>query len=428
MKQHFYKLFLTGLLISQNVNLAAQPLLPSPKAPNSAGQFADEFPLFLPNGWDLLVQGTKALKGDEGPISITEKPEEAAQLLKLKRAYVEQNAEALRLIKEGLRHSAHRKPINEMEVNSSVRKLGRLLTYKSQIAAADEKWDEAKNALLDEVRLGIVSARGGVFIAHITGIIMQNGALNELKKLVPRLSADQLREAAKILESIYATRLTYSEALEAETWFSLSQFQEIFTESTYQTYRNDTLLKDIFKDTFKEATPEQIARFRARSEWQITIAYLTAMNDYIEKARVPYNQQPEFDASNLDALGVLFVGNITNKQARITFARNDARLAICLTQLALQGYKHEKGIYPNTLQELTPNFLTKMPIDPFGEQTLQYRRAGESYLLYSVGPDGIDNNGAPIDNKPPLIKEADERARRQILPESIGDMVADINK
>ena len=419
MKQRLYRFFFAAFLISINISFAlAQPRL---KLPDLASAEIEQ----TPNGWNFFVKAHKALQGEENPIAWSEKPEEAAQKLSAQRAYLAQNAEALHLIKEGLRYAAHRPLDSDLDNGSGISKLGRLLTCKAQVAAADKQWDEARNALLDVIRLGVVSARGGTFIAYLSGFIMQNGAQSELKRLMPSLSAEQLRETSKILEALYAARLTYSEAIEAETWFGLSQMQDFFTSREWQNYRkNQRPLNDVFEN----ATPEQIAFLQKRGERQNAIAYLKAMDDYIEKSRVLYPQQPDFDATNLDAMSALVSSSITSKIGRLAFARNDARLTLCLAQIALQGYFFEKGAYPATLQELTPNFLTRVPLDPFDAQNLRYHRTEKSYLLYSVGPDGIDNNGAPIDNKPPLIKDNDDRARRQILPESSGDMVADINK
>ena len=42
---------------------------------------------------------------------------------------------------------------------------------------------------------------------------------------------------------------------------------------------------------------------------------------------------------------------------------------------------------------LLPKCLAAIPIDPFSNQPLVYRRSDTGYLLYSVGPDGEDNGG-----------------------------------
>jgi hypothetical protein len=45
------------------------------------------------------------------------------------------------------------------------------------------------------------------------------------------------------------------------------------------------------------------------------------------------------------------------------------------------------------LVDLVPNCLSTMPADPFNGQPLIYRPEGTNWLLYSVGPDGVDDGG-----------------------------------
>jgi hypothetical protein len=45
------------------------------------------------------------------------------------------------------------------------------------------------------------------------------------------------------------------------------------------------------------------------------------------------------------------------------------------------------------LNELAPQFLPKVPLDPFTGQSLVFRPEIISYKLYSVGPNGRDNGG-----------------------------------
>ena len=65
------------------------------------------------------------------------------------------------------------------------------------------------------------------------------------------------------------------------------------------------------------------------------------------------------------------------------------------SELALRGYQLEQGHPPARLDELVTNYLSKVPQDPFTGQPLIYRPQGTNWLLYSVGPDGVDNGGRP---------------------------------
>lgn len=72
-----------------------------------------------------------------------------------------------------------------------------------------------------------------------------------------------------------------------------------------------------------------------------------------------------------------------------------ARLRLLATELALRSYRCDHGIPPGNLQQLVPKYLQQVPSDPFGDGSLAYRRNGTNWVLYSLGPDRIDDGGKP---------------------------------
>ncbi|QYK49048.1 MAG: hypothetical protein KF838_04160 [Phycisphaeraceae bacterium] len=69
--------------------------------------------------------------------------------------------------------------------------------------------------------------------------------------------------------------------------------------------------------------------------------------------------------------------------------------------LALELFRDGNGTYPDALDELTPMYIERLPLDPFDGRPLKYLRidptldgAGRAYLLYSVGADGQDDFGS----------------------------------
>lgn len=85
-------------------------------------------------------------------------------------------------------------------------------------------------------------------------------------------------------------------------------------------------------------------------------------------------------------------------------------LAATRLMLALEIHRAEKGAYPAALAELVPSILPSEPVDAVSGKAYGYRvlapgadAAGRGYLLYSFGPDGVDNGGnmgAPSDTPP----------------------------
>ena len=79
-------------------------------------------------------------------------------------------------------------------------------------------------------------------------------------------------------------------------------------------------------------------------------------------------------------------------------------LSLVRTDLAIRRYQQRHGQWPESLAVLVPDELELVPLDPFSEKPLVYRVAGDGFVLYSVGLDGVDGGGKfgnfPADRTP----------------------------
>ena len=82
----------------------------------------------------------------------------------------------------------------------------------------------------------------------------------------------------------------------------------------------------------------------------------------------------------------------TKRKAKsIETARN-----VVITAIALKRYELRHHQLPATLDQLTPDLLQTVPIDCMDGQPLRYRpKADGTFLLYSVGENGVDDGGDP---------------------------------
>lgn len=74
-------------------------------------------------------------------------------------------------------------------------------------------------------------------------------------------------------------------------------------------------------------------------------------------------------------------------------AMRSIRIEMTKIALALSAYRTEHGEYPEKLQMLVPQYVDRLPVDPFVNGPLQYRRQDKGYLLYSVGANCKDDTG-----------------------------------
>jgi len=70
-----------------------------------------------------------------------------------------------------------------------------------------------------------------------------------------------------------------------------------------------------------------------------------------------------------------------------------AMLNCAITGLAIERYRITNGKWPRKLDELVPEYLAKLPTDPFNGEPLLVGTILGGLVIYSVGPDLQDNNG-----------------------------------
>ncbi len=80
---------------------------------------------------------------------------------------------------------------------------------------------------------------------------------------------------------------------------------------------------------------------------------------------------------------------------RLEQSQNNLHIAF-----ALSIFRCDTGKYPATLDELAPKYLPSVPVDLFSGKTLIYRPAENGYVFYSVGVNGLDNNGRGVSDNP----------------------------
>jgi hypothetical protein len=79
--------------------------------------------------------------------------------------------------------------------------------------------------------------------------------------------------------------------------------------------------------------------------------------------------------------------------------RYEAARRIMITAVALKRFQLKHGKWPDALDELAPEFLASVLIDPYDGKPLKYHpNTDGTFLLYGVGEDGIDDGGDPTNS------------------------------
>jgi hypothetical protein len=85
--------------------------------------------------------------------------------------------------------------------------------------------------------------------------------------------------------------------------------------------------------------------------------------------------------------------------------------------LAAERYRRAHGDWPQSLDQLVPDYLAAVPTDPFSGNPLLFIRRANGVIVYSVGEDGKDDGGAvdadsgAVDTDNPFLRRADVGVR-----------------
>jgi hypothetical protein len=78
------------------------------------------------------------------------------------------------------------------------------------------------------------------------------------------------------------------------------------------------------------------------------------------------------------------------------YAANQTMANQALLACALERYRLSHGEYPQSLSDLVPQLVDKLPHDLIGGGGLKYRRTGATqFILYSIGWNERDDGGIP---------------------------------
>ena len=119
--------------------------------------------------------------------------------------------------------------------------------------------------------------------------------------------------------------------------------------------------------------------------------YMDAM---IVQSRKPYFAQGPPPPLPGDPLSQIVLPVFSN--TRFLWAKRDAQWRLTELRLATQSYEQAHGVLLPSLAALVPAYLPAVPQDPFAPKPMVYRRKAGHAMVYSRGPDGIDDGGKDL--------------------------------
>ncbi len=122
-------------------------------------------------------------------------------------------------------------------------------------------------------------------------------------------------------------------------------------------------------------------------------AYLRYMHEGVRLAERPYSpEEAEVLEKEIQKKRHIVTSILAPALFRLKeiYFEMTAELRIAQAGLTLLQYKQNQGAFPDSLEALKLQNIN----DPFSDKTLFYKTEGEGFVLYSVGPDQVNNGGS----------------------------------
>jgi len=334
------------------------------------------------------------------PDDLADFPEELRARL---REYLALNAESLALVHQAVDLPGVRFPIDLREGSevhlkhlAPTRHLSRVVSLEVLGNALEEDSAAATRSLLTHLRLGEALAPEPLLISQLVRVAMSGIAWGVLE-----LGLNHVAFEAAELEALQAALQRRGDpvadmerAMVAERVLPISREGWYLFEQDARGYAARAELGDLrFWATGlarRFGMGYAIERSALLQGYRGLSAAAAEFQDY-EAWEKPLDGLPPGEWQEVGTLAQLLIP----AQTRIWAAslRAEAQMRLAETAVAIERYRLAEGRIPETLEALTPTYLEAVPRDPFGPDTLQYRREGQDYLLYSFGDNRQDGGG-----------------------------------
>ncbi|MFW6189693.1 MAG: hypothetical protein ACOC7T_04590 [Planctomycetota bacterium] len=332
--------------------------------------------------------------------------------------WLERNAEALETWRRGLRQNESVAP--KMKVGAlmpeleGMRTLAQLAVLRAAYLHRQGRDYAAFEECLRTIRFGhrIQNSRGPLLHYFVGNAVKAIGVYTWLR-LLPEaeLAPDALREFARELQKYQRNEEGLKNTFRTEYEYQEQTVEQISSgrfgapELGMDRARYREMMSRGFGRLFwkPNATRRLLARMIRVSV--DNVPRTLAETDFSEMPETPEVEGP-FSIARLtvsgNSIGRILIPMLKPAYERVQEQKCRSRLEIAVlrTMLALKAHKVRTGRLPESLRELVPQYLPRMPADPFDGEPLRYSR--EKRIVYSVGQDLEDSGGSKGDDRPSM--------------------------
>ncbi|MBL7153166.1 MAG: hypothetical protein ISS79_05580 [Phycisphaerae bacterium] len=297
-----------------------------------------------------------------------------------------------------------------------IRNLARVGIWRSQIAAEQGRIHQALGDSIAVARAGSHWQGKGTLIEQLVGTAMTRMACNQIASILEAHDPPGalLEQTYRQFSDIYPDGFTLMN-MEGERLTFMDTVQRVFTKGGFGGGH-------LIPGAWTYIADEQIYSLEGQDKMLFMPLYaaesmIHARRDKtIAKANEFYSRQEKYvkmTPHQKRAANIETAHNMISSLSRYRFFllhmlvpaldrvfefgfRGKASYQATLTILALQRFQAEKGQYPGSLSQLlAAGFLDELPMDPYSDKPLVYKKSNEDFTLYSLGPNFEDDAGQP---------------------------------
>jgi hypothetical protein len=276
-----------------------------------------------------------------------------------------------------------------------LRRAAQLLLLNARYQAAQGNLQAAVHDIDTVLRISRHVSNEPFVAGLLVTMAVHNEAVQTLDDIVDGHELDEPALMALELTDTLPFRRLMNKALRLEEAFGLSIFCELDSREDFFTWASE-----IYGGT-GPAIPGTAALYRVLLLSQDLGSYREKLqllqsltrNPYYEVADLWKETERERKRDPGGFLTALLLPALS-RMGRAT-VESDGYQVVGRVAVALLRYRARQGSFPDDLSPLSPELLPFVPLDPATGKPLVYVKSETGFLLYSLGPDRVDDGGAP---------------------------------
>jgi len=312
-----------------------------------------------------------------------------AQMQDAMRQYLDKNADALQALHEASDIKESRYPIDMTQGIMTLlpdvgplREAARLLRLQAALAADEGRPEDATRSVSAMLRLARSLDEEPILISALVRMSVDMMAVETTERVIARadVSAEQLSSLEAHVRDAMGHR-TFRRAIAGERAMAMSVFQDGSINLAAMGGPN--------------AGFPSVPGFTDRDH----LAYLRLSALGVTVLDDPTNP-PDMDAALEELPRYCLITRIVlpaTDASAMSELRHEAMMRATLVGLAVKRYQLTNDDWPPSLDALKPTYLDHIPIDPFDGKPLRYVVEDDIANVYSIGKDGVDDEGVVYD-------------------------------